>query len=234
LSEMMRNASKVLGFNGSMQDFTGGFNGLSGESQLMKRALLGFITLIAVSAPVLACEADESSTVFAKPIELSLCPSDVFASVDTSLLMRDLPMLSLMDEDCFANASEMTQLAVAPQEIFPIALIAPAPGKANRYVYLYDSTPDGKQIASAQSYSDAKDFSDSKDTSSMAKPASRWWHSGEVGFMYGASSGNAVMKGDEFHTYGVFEVGDDKTHIVVGASYEENNYNYHFPRGRTH
>lgn len=160
---------------------------------------------------------------FDAPIYLTICTTDILGSADTSDLVHGLPLLGLLN-DVFASKSELGGLPFVPQEIFPVALIAPTALPArNNYVYLYDAKPAAK---------DAKDFSSGKDFHSqdMAAPISRVYYGGEVGFMYGASSGNALLKGDEFRTYGVFEVGDDKTHIVVGTSYEESSYK--LQRGR--
>ena len=51
---------------------------------------------------------------------------------------------------------------------------------------------------------------------------------GEVGFMYGHSSGK--FGGDEFLSYIVGGIGNDKMQINVGASYQE--FNGHFSRSR--
>jgi hypothetical protein len=52
---------------------------------------------------------------------------------------------------------------------------------------------------------------------------------GEVGFLYGRSSGK--FGGDVMQTYMVGEVGNDKFQITVGASYEESSVR--FPRYRS-
>ena len=48
---------------------------------------------------------------------------------------------------------------------------------------------------------------------------------GEVGFFYGRSSGGR-FSGDTEGGYVIGEVGDDKLHISVGASYENSNFNF--------
>lgn len=186
---------------------------------------LGMGVLFGILAACFTASAYEAGPItrgaFDAPIQLTICPTDILSSADTSDLVSGLPLLALVNDEAFASKNELGGLTFVPEEVFPVALIAPAPVPArHNYVYLHDAR------------ADAKDFSSGKDFHSedMAVPLSRVYYGGEVGFMYGASSGNALLKGDEFRTYGVFEVGDDKTHIVVGAAYEESSYK--LQRGR--
>ena len=50
-----------------------------------------------------------------------------------------------------------------------------------------------------------------------------YYATGEVGFVYGRSSGK--FGGDYKDAYIIGEVGNDKLHITVGASYEDSNWN---------
>jgi hypothetical protein len=71
---------------------------------------------------------------------------------------------------------------------------------------------------------------DGKDSSAevMSLPLNPVYYGGEVGFMYGHSSGK--FGGDEFGTYIEGGVGNDKFQINARASYQE--WNGRFPRFR--
>jgi len=73
----------------------------------------------------------------------------------------------------------------------------------------------------------------SKDTDSSDYPLDLrpgYYVTGEVGFVYGRSTGK--FGGDYKEGYIIGEVGNDKLHITVGASYEDWNNNHSVRLGR--
>ena len=90
---------------------------------------------------------------------------------------------------------------MGPVDIFPVAFLAPVEGpRAN---------------ASLKSGRDGKDASPGV----TSLPSNRVYYGGEVGFLYGHSTGK--FGGDDIQTYILGEVGNEKFQITVGASYEE-------------
>lgn len=195
-----------------MRDFTG-FIGFSVLSSSMRKGVLVAVGFLAVCClPVLA-----EQNPFKSPIKLTLAPSDLYSGVDTVALVHSLMLTDLINMDGLGAENDLSRMASEPADFLPIALIVPSEEpRENYYIYQQDYHPaDGK---------------DTKDGPFEAlTPVSKIHYGGEVGFLYGSSGSR--FGGDVMHGYVIGEVSDDKTHITVGASYEESNYR--FPhRGR--
>ena len=140
---------------------------------------------------------------------LSLClplaaqqpsPRDVFKALNTSSLC--LASLTLADAGPFSYAgpSNWTDLAAADfLPALPTATTSPAPRRTER-VYA-TAMPDS-----------------SKEPVSMVRRHFFDYAGGEVGFLYGHSSGKYSR--DVESAYIIGEAGNDKINITVGASYE--------------
>src|SRR4051812_35979447 len=106
MSSLQRKAvCNVLAFgvlNPSMQDFTGGNRGLRGESTMIKR---GVGVLFGVLLACFTASAYEPGPIsrgaFDAPIQLTICPTDVFSSADTFDLVNGLPLLALLNDEAF-------------------------------------------------------------------------------------------------------------------------------------
>ncbi|PYL58110.1 MAG: hypothetical protein DMF30_03880 [Verrucomicrobia bacterium] len=115
------------------------------------------------------------------------------------------PSLTLSDGRLFSFSSAFNWIETTPPDFLP-ALSTTEPQRAD---------------ASAMSGKDS-----SKEVVDARRPNLLDYASGEVGFLYGRSIGK--HGGEVEQGYIIGEVGDDKFHITVGASYE--NWSGRFPR----
>jgi len=191
-----------------MQDFAGARAVSVVNYGLMKRALLAVLGWLALSFPLAAQEPFDSAAtfIFYRP--------EIFTSVDTAALVRELPMTEFLDGR-LPGSSALGRMGTAPVANFPMALVSAEPRKKGSSVSGPVTDPkDGKDYSSAESLA--------------AEKASLVWTGGEIGFMYGHSSGK--FGGDEFTSYIMGGVGNEHLQINVGASYQE--FNGHFSRTR--
>jgi hypothetical protein len=133
---------------------------------------------------------------------LTLDRPEILNTVDSLVLIQNLGLLTLLEGGRLPVSSELGRMGRAPLDIFPDASLPVAEvEEGNR----------GPVSAPV----DGKD-SPSEVTSSPLNPT---YVSGEMGVLYGSSSGK--FGGDILQTYIVGEVGNEKFHITVGASHEE-------------
>jgi hypothetical protein len=174
------------------------------NSWVMKRAIL-VISLVATgifAGP--AVRAGDFDPVF------GFYRPELFASVDTSGLLRDLPMTEYLDGR-LPGSTALGRMGTAPVGNFPIALVSAEPRQRRN--------PNSGPVT------DPKDGKEYSSTESMAmEKASLMWTGGEYGFYYGHSSGR--FGGDEFGTYIVGGVGNDHMQINVGAGYDETHFSH--------
>jgi hypothetical protein len=189
------------------KDFTGARMVSAVNSLMIKRALLvvGFLALcfpLAAQTPSLDAS---SAFAFYRP--------EIFSTVDSLALIDRLPVLNFLDGTRLPVSSEMGRMGTAPVEFPSLTYMSVA----------YMSAAKVRRVNAAQvSGKDGKDSS----AEMMTSPSAPYYYGGEVGFMYGHSSGK--FGGDEFGTYIDGVVGNDKFQINAGASYQE--WNGRFPR----
>jgi hypothetical protein len=174
----------------------------------MKRAILAGIGLIGACVSMSAQQPfDSASTfVFYRP--------EIFTSVDSSDLVRGLPMTKFLDGR-LPGSTALGRMGTAPVANFPMALVIAEPRKKGNSV----SGP----------VRDPKDGKDYSSTESLAvEKASLVWTGGEIGFYYGHSTGK--FGGDELGSYITGGVGNEHMQINVGAAYQE--FNGRLPRWR--
>jgi hypothetical protein len=141
-------------------------------------------------------------------------PTELFTTVDSAALVHQLPMQEFLDGR-LPGSTPLGRMGTAPVANFPMGLVSAAPRQ--------------KASTGSASVKDPKDGKDYSSVEAMAlEKASLAFTGGEVGFMYGHSSGK--FGGDEFTSYIMGGVGNDKMQINVGASYQE--FNGHFSRSR--
>jgi hypothetical protein len=176
---------------------------------MIKRALLvvGFLALcfpLAAQTPSLDAS---SAFAFYRP--------EIFSTVDSLALLDRLPVLNFLDGTRLPVSSEMGRMGTAPLDLPSLAHFSAAYVSAARVRRVNADPVSGK---------------DGKDSSAevISSPSAPYYYGGEVGFMYGHSSGK--FGGDEFGTYIDGVVGNDKFQINAGASYQE--WNGHVPRFR--
>jgi hypothetical protein len=178
---------------------------------MMKRRVLVGLWVLGMSFPLLA----------EQPLEVTFSPTlnqpEIFNTVDGLTLIKRLPILNFLDGTRLLVSSPLGRMGRAPLNLdsinyvtnvdLPEITVSPAEG------------PDGKDFVA-----------DGKDSPADVKTAqsSSVYYGGELGLYFGHSSGK--FGGDEFGSYLVGGVGDDKFTITVGAGYQESNN--HIPRGR--
>jgi len=175
---------------------------------MIKRALLVALGLLALCFPVAAQQTNRTDG-FDAAAALALYRPEIFASVDSSVLVRDLPMLTFLDGR-LPGSTALGRMGMAPVANLPVALVSAAKVQ--------------KINASPVSGKDGKD----SPRELVSPPLNPVYYGGEVGFFYGHSSGK--FGGDEFGTYIEGGVGNDKFQINAGAAYQE--WNGRVPRFR--
>ena len=189
-----------------MQNFAGADTISVVNYGLMKRALFAVLGWLALSLPLAAQQPfDSASTfVFYRP--------EIFTSVDSAALVRELPMTEFLDGR-LPGSSALGRMGTAPVANFPIALVSAQPRKKGTVSGPVKDPKDGKDYSSAESMAMEK--------------ASLSWTGGEIGIFYGHSA-SGKYSGDEFGSYIIGSVGNEHVQITAGAGYEES----HFSRSR--
>jgi hypothetical protein len=189
---------KIVGVDGGSVD----------NCRVMKRGLAVMIALVGLGLTSQTARADFDPIFgFYRP--------ELFATVDGDALLRNLPLTGFLNGS-MPGSTSLGRMGTAPIANFPIALVSAEPkhprGKANSVSGPVIDPKDGKDYSSVESLAMEK--------------ASLSWTGGEVGFLYGHSTGK--FGGDLFSTYITGGVGNDHMQINVGAGYEES----HFSRSR--
>src|ERR1700732_5092492 len=165
---------------------------------MIKRALL-VVGFLALCFPV-AAQQNNRTNEFDAAAALALYRPEIFATVDSSLLVRDLPMLTFLDGR-LPGSTALGRMGTARLDLPSLAYVSPAKVQ--------------KVNAAAAHRTDGKDSS----AEMMSAPSSPYYWGGEVGVFYGHWSGK--FGGDEFGTYIDGVVGNDKFQINAGAAYQE-------------
>src|ERR1700675_3902413 len=190
-----------LGGTAPAKDFTGARMVSAVNSLMIKRALLVALGFLAFCFPLAAQTPSlDASSAFA------FYRPEIFSTVDSLALIDRLPVLNFLDGTRLPVSSEMGRMGTAPVEFPSLTYMSVA----------YMSAAKVQRVNTAQvSGKDGKDSS----AEMMTAPSAPYYYGGEVGFMYGHSSGK--FGGDEFGTYIDGVVGNDKFQINAGASYQE-------------
>ena len=189
-----------------MQNFTGVRACSADNWDVIKGAFFTALTWATLSFPLAAQQPfDSASTfVFYRP--------EIFTSVDSAALVRELPMTEFLDGR-LPGSTALGRMGTAPVANFPIALVSAQPRKKGTVSGPVKDPKDGKDYSSAESMAMEK--------------ASLSWTGGEVGIFYGHSA-SGKYSGDEFGSYIMGSVGNEHVQITAGAGYEES----HFSRSR--
>jgi hypothetical protein len=186
-----------------MKNSTGGDTVLVVHSGVMKRAVavIGLLTVTIFAAPKLHAGDFDPIFGFYRP--------ELFASVDTAGLLRDLPISEYLSGR-LPGSTALGRMGAAPVENFPTALVSAGPRQKTNN-------------AASEPVTDPKDGKDYSSIESMAvEKEALNWTGGEVGFMYGHATGK--FGGDTFTSYIMGGVGNDHLQINVGAGYEETRF----------
>jgi len=193
--------SLVVNSYANSQYFTGARYFSAENSRMIKRALFVVLGFFSLCFPLAAQQTHGASTAF------SLYRPEIFSTVDSSVLLHSLPMLTFLSGQRLPVSSELGRMGRAPLNLFPNASLTVAQVQINAAT--------AHRTEAKNSEMDGKD-SPGEVISSPLNPIS---FGGEVGFLYGHSSGK--FGGDVMQSYIVGAVGNDKFQITAGASYEE-------------
>lgn len=141
---------------------------------------------------------------------LSLYQPETLNTVDGSVLLHDLPLLTLLDGRRFPVSTALGRMGTMPIDLFPIAYLYVRPAKAQK-------VNDSPTLSAKDSLAEVP-----------ISVSNRVFFGGEAGVFYGHATGK--YGGDAFATYIEGDVGNDKFQINVGASYQEWNGNGRVPR----
>lgn len=127
---------------------------------------------------------------------LTLRRPDIFSTVDGSILIHGLPVLTLLDGRRFPISSELGRMGMMPLDLFPIAFL---------------SAVDVRKVKASPIYG-----TDSP-SGVVNVRLNRYYSGGEVGLFYGSGKHGREDK----QAYILGGVGDEKFQITVGAAYQE-------------
>ena len=180
----------------------------------MQRTALVFLALAGLCFPVAA---QEFETVTRNDLEitgqldtapaLAFYRSDLFNTVDGSVLLHGLPVLTLLDGRRFPISSELGRMGMSPLDLFPSAFL---------------------RAVEVQKVSSSPMHGTDAPGGVVDLRLNRDYSGGEMGVFYGKSGGRYGR--EDFQAYILGGVGNDKFHITAGAAYEESSG--HIPRGR--
>ena len=137
--------------------------------------------------------------------QLSFYRPELLSSPDNSKLLYRLPVLAFLDGRCVPFSTELGQLgresidfwSGPPTESYTVAQVIVRPDRS-------------------------KDISKDSPPVEVSPADDPVYYGGEVGFMYGHSSGK--FGGDDYQSYLTGGVGNDKFQINVGAFHEESTF----------
>ena len=132
---------------------------------------------------------------------------EIVSTLNSSALLDNLTMLSLWEDRLLPVSTGLGQMGTIPADLFPVALMSP----------VRTEQPVGRMVSTKNSLGPA-----------ALSPSSRIYYGGEIGVFYGRSTGRSGS--EEFGTYLMGQVGDDKTQINVGVSYDKSSWRA--PRSR--
>lgn len=130
---------------------------------------------------------------------LTFYRSDILSTVDSSLLVHGLPVMTLLDGRRFPIASSLGRMGMTPLNLFPIAFLSAVEVRK----------PGTTPIAVGSDLS----------VGSVDLRLNRDYTHGEVGVFFGKSGGRYGH--EDFQSYIIGGTGTDKFHITAGAAYQE-------------
>jgi hypothetical protein len=192
-------------------NITGARGVLAENSLMLKRALagvLGFLSLcLSLAAQqtqdkTIALEQSRNSSALDAASALTLSQSDIFGTVDSSILIHGLPVPILTDGRHFPVSGELARMGMMPVDLFPIAFLSAVemPMASNSPTRRTDSPGELETLRLNRDL----------------------YSSGEMGFSYGTTIGKFGYETKQGYIMGT--VGNDKFQITAGASYQESSF----------
>ncbi len=193
-------------------DGGGGFSAVN--SLMIKRGISALLGLFSLCLPLAAQQTDllqtDAETISREQLlrrgEIDTAPAltlyrpDLFSTVDGSVLIHGLPVLSLLDGRRFPISSELGRMGMTSLDLIPLAFL---------------------RAAEVQKVSASPRYGTDAPGGLVDLRLNRNYSGGEAGVFYGKSSGK--FDREDFQTYIIGGVGNDKVHVTAGALYEESN-----------
>jgi hypothetical protein len=182
---------------------------------MIKRALPAVLGFLSLCLP-LAAQQTEEETIALEQLRntsaldaasaLTLYQSDIFSTVDSSILIRGLPVPTLVDGRRLPVSNALARMGMVPRDLFPLALMSAVPAPE----VSASSTRDTDSLGELESLRLKRGL----------------YTSGEMGVFYGTTTGKFGYQTKQAYIQGT--VGNDKFQITAGVSSEESNWR--FPR----
>jgi hypothetical protein len=161
----------------------------------MTRPFCAFAALAALLLPLAPVKGAEVGSPF------NFYPADMLSTVDSSLLIHDLPLLTLLDGHRLPISTELGRMGTTSESL-SLSYMSPAVSRNAK------AAPSG----------DGKDYPNQPEISR----SSSLYYGGEIGAYYGTTTGGKYSRSD-FGSYIVGTVGNEHVQITAGASYQESN-----------
>jgi hypothetical protein len=207
------------------QNFTGVCADLVVNCCMIRRAVAVATVLLAVCLSVAAQQAKRPMTTRHRPLPperlqaaaafdpalaFSLFQPNGFSPKDSFLLLHSGPVHAWSDGGRLASENALANSGMVALDLFSGAYLPPAD--------TFGAAPTNR--AGAASESRPENFGiDPKDSPEMMlSPPDRFYYGGEIGFLYGHSTGKGG--GDMTESYISGQVGNDHLQITAGASFE--------------
>jgi hypothetical protein len=189
------------------ENFTGAGGVLAVNSRMTKRIVLGMAAFLSLCLPLGAEQPGRA---------LSLAQLNSLASQNSRPLFFQPTAFSRLGDPLLVDGS-LGPAAFSSRETFSLATTFNLVGTPTSFLPTTMAVQSPSRSVPATSSKDK----DSSDYPLDLRPG--YYVTGEVGFLYGRSTGK--FGGDYKQGYIIGEVGNDKLHITVGASYEDSNWN---------
>jgi hypothetical protein len=200
------------------ENFTSAGSVLAVNSLTMKRVVLGLVGFLTVC---LSVDAEQPARA-ARFNTLSLAQLSSLAPHNSRPLFFQPALFSRLGDPLLTSGA-LGPATFSSGETFSLATTFNLAGTPTSFL------PTTMAMESPSHSAPATSSKDSPDYPLDLRPG--YYVTGEVGFVYGRSTGK--FGGDYKEGYIIGEVGNDKIHISVGASYEDSNWNGHtFRLGR--
>lgn len=185
------------------KDFAGARVFSNENSHMIKRVVLVVLGFFSLCFSLAAQQTLDAGSAFA------LYRPEIFSTVDSSVLLRSFPVPNLLDGQRLPISSELGWQGMAPLNLFPNAFLRVA--EVDKVNAAPVDRTDGKDSR--------MDGKDSPGELMALHSSPEIYSGGEIGVFYGKSSGKYGR--EDFGSYIVGGVGNDRFQMTVGASYEE-------------
>ncbi len=179
----------------------------------MKRAFPAVIGFLSLCLPLAAQDETITSQDLRITGEVDVAPAltlyrpDIFSTVDGLILIHDLPVLTLLDGRRFPISSSLGRMGMTAVDFVPVAFLSAVEVEKVNPSPMYGTDRPGGTVNLQWR---------------------RFYGGGEVGVFYGKSGGKYGR--EDFQTYIIGGIGNDKFNITAGAAYQESSGTICYPR----